>query len=74
MCDEAPAVTTWGAPVCQPCADTLNGLHGELQAMEAADPELAEAGRKVEEAAKALFEAGQRRAKERAEKVRRLRQ
>lgn len=49
MCEEQPATTTWGFPVCQDCADMLTALNGELKEMEAADPELAEAGRRVEE-------------------------
>lgn len=49
MCEQAPAETTWGLPVCQPCADWLNRLHGDLEREEAAEPTLAEAGRAVEQ-------------------------
>lgn len=57
MCDEAPATTTWGWPVCQPCADWLRVLHAELQEMEANDPALAESRRRVDDAIR-RFEEG----------------
>lgn len=50
MCEEAPATTTRGFPVCQPCADWLTVLNADLTQMEAEDPALAEAGRRVDEA------------------------
>lgn len=50
MCEQAHATTTWGFPVCQPCADWLLSTDAELKQMEADDPDLAEAGREVEEA------------------------
>jgi hypothetical protein len=56
MCEEAPATTTWGFPVCQDCADGLDVLHTELQQMEAADPELAAAGERAEAAFKKFLE------------------
>jgi hypothetical protein len=31
MCEEAPATTSWGFPVCQPCADWLTFLDAELR-------------------------------------------
>lgn len=37
MCQERPATTTWGFPVCQQCADFLTRLDGELRA-EFGDP------------------------------------
>lgn len=73
FCEEAPATTTWGLPVCQPCEDFLRGLNDDLTAMEADDPDLAVKGRAVEEAAQRLFASGQARAKRRAEAVRELR-
>lgn len=48
MCEEAPATTNWGLPVCQECADMLTRLDGNLKEMEADDPELAELGRRAE--------------------------
>jgi hypothetical protein len=57
MCEQAPATTTWGFTVCQPCADWLSTLDGDVKAMEAADPELAEAGRQVEDAFRQYREA-----------------
>lgn len=52
MCEAQPATTTYGLPVCQGCYDGLVGLQGDLEAMEAADPWLAELGRRVEESAR----------------------
>jgi hypothetical protein len=49
MCDEQPATTAWIFPVCQDCFDDLTELQKDLEAEEAADPALAEAGRRVEE-------------------------
>lgn len=66
MCNESEATTTYGFPVCQPCADWLVSLQGDLQAMEADDPDLAAKGRAVEEAAQRLFVSGQARARNRA--------
>jgi hypothetical protein len=40
MCGEKPATTTWGFPVCQSCADGLDGLHADLKEMERTDPAL----------------------------------
>lgn len=34
MCQELPATTTWGLPVCQPCADWLAWLDDELKQLE----------------------------------------
>jgi hypothetical protein len=56
MCEQAPATTTWFAPVCQPCADMLGSLDADLKEMEAADPALAEMGRRVEESARRVFD------------------
>jgi hypothetical protein len=50
MCEEAPATTTWGFPVCQPCADALSMLDEDLKKMEAGDPALKVAGERVEAA------------------------
>ena len=49
MCEQAPATTRWGFPVCQHCFDGLVETQADLEAMEADDPALAEAGRRVEE-------------------------
>lgn len=73
MCDEEPATTSFGAPVCEGCREWLVGLQGELAEMEGADPDLARKGRAVDEAAQRLFATAERRAKKRAENVRRLR-
>ena len=48
MCGEEPATTTYGLPVCQPCRDGLVALDGEIKAMEADDPALAELAERVE--------------------------
>jgi hypothetical protein len=50
MCEDAPATTTWGFPVCQDCHDDLVETQAMLERLEAEDPALAEAGRKVEAA------------------------
>ena len=55
LCESAPATTTWGFPVCQPCADALSETQAELKQMEADDPHLAELGRRVEESAAEFF-------------------
>jgi hypothetical protein len=31
MCEDAPATTTWGFPVCLPCAAWLDGLDVALR-------------------------------------------
>lgn len=49
MCEQAPATTHYGFPVCQPCCDGLIALDADLKQMEAQDPELARLGRAVEE-------------------------
>lgn len=49
MCENDLATTTWGFPVCQTCHDGLVGTQAMLEEMEAEDPALAEAGRRVEE-------------------------
>lgn len=54
MCEQVPATTTYGFSVCQSCYDELFTLDAELKSMEAVDPELAEAGRRAEEALKML--------------------
>jgi hypothetical protein len=56
MCEERPAdvIGKWPGPVCSPCDRWLDGLGADLAEMEADDPELAEAGRKVEESARNL--------------------
>lgn len=54
MCEEAPATTTWGFPVCQPCADFLAMLDDDLKRMEAGDSALKVAGERVEAAFDAL--------------------
>lgn len=56
MCDERPATTTYGAPVCQPCHAGLVGLDVDLKRMEADDPHLAELGRRVDDAARRYFD------------------
>lgn len=55
MCEEAPATTTWGFPVCQPCADGLDATQSDLKEMEAEDPHLAALGRRVEASAARFF-------------------
>lgn len=49
MCGRAPATTTYGYPVCQPCHDWLVDIDGHLAEMEAIFPDLADAARKVDE-------------------------
>lgn len=49
MCEQEPATTTWGLPVCQPCADGLDETQQMLAEEEAADPHLAELGQRVED-------------------------
>lgn len=41
LCEERPATTSWGLPVCDECHGFLGRLDVELKAMEDADPELA---------------------------------
>jgi hypothetical protein len=50
LCEQAPATTVWGFPVCQSCATGLGSLDVELQVMETFDPELAATGKRIEEA------------------------
>lgn len=50
MCEEAPATTTWGFPVCASCHVGLSALHADLQQMEAEDPELKRLGEEAEDA------------------------
>lgn len=57
MCEEAPATTTYGAPVCQLCREWLVGLNGDLDAMEKADPALRKAAGEVADAARRFFDA-----------------
>ncbi len=57
MCERAPATTTWGLPVCQPCADALDQTQADLKQMEAEDPHLAELGRRVEDSFSEWLEA-----------------
>ncbi len=47
MCEDETATTTWGAPVCEYCSNMLDEVDGELQAMEAADPELKKLGDRI---------------------------
>lgn len=60
MCEDAPATTTWGFPVCQPCADMLTMLDADLKKMEDGDPALKVAGERVEEAHRRFIEAQER--------------
>lgn len=55
MCEERPATTVYGLPVCDECQAMLNTLDGDLKEMEAADPELAELGRRIEEGCRAIL-------------------
>ncbi len=48
MCELATATKIYGMPVCDNCERWLVELDERLKAMEAADPELAELGRRVE--------------------------
>jgi hypothetical protein len=54
-CEDAPATTRWGFPVCQDCYDDLVDLDGVLKTMEADDPELKAAGERVEESWRRLL-------------------
>lgn len=50
MCEEENAATTWGAPVCDDCAQWLTDLDGTLQEMEAQDPKLKGMAQRVNKA------------------------
>lgn len=41
LCEDRPATTSWGLPVCDECKAFLGRLDVDLKAMEDADPELA---------------------------------
>jgi hypothetical protein len=41
LCEQDPATTSYGFPVCAACRAFLERLDVDLKAMEAADPELA---------------------------------
>ena len=47
-CEEAPATTVWGFPVCEPCKSWLASIDGDLRAMEDSSPELKTLGERVE--------------------------
>lgn len=55
MCEWSPATTTWGFPVCQPCAEWLILLDDELRSMEDEDPQLERLSQQINKSAERLI-------------------